>query len=257
MDDMASAYDGPHTLIINRNDQNLGLAQHLNVASRLCNGDILILAAGDDVSHPRRAATIAQMFAICPTAFAVYSAFHDTTTTAIPSKTVHGVRKSAFEIMFGGGGRGKGATFAYRKTCFEWPRPIPGTILSEDKFLPFRASLLGDVFGLDAELVAYRKPPGRLGKRLKETEKTALKRPEHLEALRHELELACEDGAVSRLRVATLRAILAYRQATVAELRDRPRILRNVLRLLQRLGRNLMRGGLKVLKKRKTVHMAP
>lgn len=257
MTDLAAAYRGPHTLVMNRNAQNLGLAAHLNAAANLCRGDILVLAAGDDVAHPDRTATLVDMFRARPNAFAVFSAFHDTGTRAAARGTIRAARRNAFEIVFNGGGVGKGATYAYRRACFLWPRPIPGAILSEDKFLPFRAALLGDVFEIDAPLVAYRRPPGRLGDRLKSSGQVARKRPEHVAALRRDADLAAAGGTVSAVYAGALKAVLAYRRLTLAELPERPLILRKLLRLSQRLARSLMRGAIAVLKRRDRMVLKP
>lgn len=48
-------YNGPHTIVLNRNENNLGIAKHCNkVLYELANGEILLLAGGDDVSLPER-----------------------------------------------------------------------------------------------------------------------------------------------------------------------------------------------------------
>ncbi|MCB0164570.1 MAG: glycosyltransferase family 2 protein [Anaerolineae bacterium] len=55
MEEMASNYQGPHHIILNRNDKNLGLAGHVNVVFEKARGEIIVLAAGDDISLPERA----------------------------------------------------------------------------------------------------------------------------------------------------------------------------------------------------------
>jgi len=114
IEEFTSAYRGPHKIVTNRNTRNLGLAEHLNIASRLCGDDIIILAAGDDISHPCRASIIAEMFARRPETFAVFSRSHDTTSQAMSCHTITSKRKGPAEITFGGS-IGKGATYAYRK----------------------------------------------------------------------------------------------------------------------------------------------
>lgn len=56
MADMASDYRGPHTVVLNRNQQNLGLGRHYSAVMGLASGDIVELAAGDDISLPWRTA---------------------------------------------------------------------------------------------------------------------------------------------------------------------------------------------------------
>src|SRR5262245_29481692 len=47
-------YSGPHELVLNRNDRNLGISEHVNRITRLARGDLLIASDGDDVSSPIR-----------------------------------------------------------------------------------------------------------------------------------------------------------------------------------------------------------
>lgn len=50
-----SEYNGKHKLILNRNPTNLGLASHVNkILNEVSSGDYVALAAGDDISLPRR-----------------------------------------------------------------------------------------------------------------------------------------------------------------------------------------------------------
>jgi glycosyltransferase involved in cell wall biosynthesis len=54
---MAKSYNGPHRIIVRRNASNSGLASHLNKVIELSAGQIIVLAAGDDISYPTRTAT--------------------------------------------------------------------------------------------------------------------------------------------------------------------------------------------------------
>lgn len=52
--DLTKDYKGPHTLIINRNKQNLGIADHVNHIFSVTTGELVVMAAGDDISLPHR-----------------------------------------------------------------------------------------------------------------------------------------------------------------------------------------------------------
>lgn len=55
IDEFVAAYKGPHKIIVNKNNPNLGIAKHVNkVLYELANGEIVLLAAGDDKSLPNR-----------------------------------------------------------------------------------------------------------------------------------------------------------------------------------------------------------
>jgi glycosyltransferase involved in cell wall biosynthesis len=51
---IAAGYQGPHTLKLNRNSANLGIAAHVNKVFGMASGNIVLLAAGDDISLPSR-----------------------------------------------------------------------------------------------------------------------------------------------------------------------------------------------------------
>lgn len=48
-------YNGPHKIILNRNDKNMGLVPHINKALfELSHGDFIFINGGDDISLPER-----------------------------------------------------------------------------------------------------------------------------------------------------------------------------------------------------------
>ena len=55
---LADAYKGPHKVVLNKNKSNLGLAGNLNCCLELARGDLIVIAAGDDVSCPDRTAKL-------------------------------------------------------------------------------------------------------------------------------------------------------------------------------------------------------
>lgn len=59
MERICSEYKGPHKIILNRNNPNLGLVPHVNrVVMDLSHGELIVIAAGDDVSLPERTVTL-------------------------------------------------------------------------------------------------------------------------------------------------------------------------------------------------------
>ncbi len=54
MEKMAAAYHGPHKVVLNRNLKNLGMGRHYSKIMEMANGEIIVGAAGDDVSLPER-----------------------------------------------------------------------------------------------------------------------------------------------------------------------------------------------------------
>jgi len=54
--EVVSAYSGPHRIVLNRNERNLGISEHLNRIVELSTGELIVAADGDDVSRPERTA---------------------------------------------------------------------------------------------------------------------------------------------------------------------------------------------------------
>ena len=55
-----AGYTGPHRIVLNRNPHNLGIGAHLSFLVGISTGELLFVAAGDDVSLPLRCETVVQ-----------------------------------------------------------------------------------------------------------------------------------------------------------------------------------------------------
>ena len=55
MEEMAASYRGPHTVRARREPSNVGTVQHVMNLARAAGGELLVIAAGDDISYPDRA----------------------------------------------------------------------------------------------------------------------------------------------------------------------------------------------------------
>ena len=69
--EMAAMYDGSHQLKVRRNEVNMGLASHVNVVMQSSRGDIIVVAAGDDISLPDRTSISVECFKMDENATAV------------------------------------------------------------------------------------------------------------------------------------------------------------------------------------------
>lgn len=54
MQELAASYRGPHRVRARRNDGNVGIGEHYNQVIATASGELLVTAAGDDVSTPDR-----------------------------------------------------------------------------------------------------------------------------------------------------------------------------------------------------------
>lgn len=154
-----SGYSGPHHVILNHNPENLGLAGNLAKVHDLSTGDIIVAAAGDDLSEPQRCQRIIETFVEeDPLLLCSYVKVIDPA-----GQPVSGNFRTA--LFYGDGwtlkqvARSKslyiGATGAWHRSLHAGFGPMaPGTY--EDLVLGFRAALHGRVAVIHEELVSYR-----------------------------------------------------------------------------------------------------
>jgi len=152
-------YAGPHSVILRRSERNRGILGHINDVANELSGDIVVMAAGDDISLPHRVERLMDVFRARPAAFSVCSDIAVIGETVPPGHvpSTHAEKVSIYETVMAGGGVGLGAAYAYRKECFFWPENLPEHLYSEDRILPLRAALLGECLVFPDKLVLYRK----------------------------------------------------------------------------------------------------
>jgi len=166
MEQMAAMYRGPHTIILNRNDKNIGIGSQLNAIFQKSRGELIILANGDDISHADRVdRTVAAWLASRRKAHAITTDLatmdqngqtlsKNITTDTIFRNLEDGVRK-----RFGGVGA---ASLALSRDVFERFGHLMPTLILEDNALFLRAALLGERVHLREPLVTYRIHPGNI-----------------------------------------------------------------------------------------------
>ena len=200
----AAGYSGHHKVKLNRNEVNLGIGGQVRKIASLASGEIIVLAGGDDVSKPERVEVLARAFSEHSNAMAVFSDFEEIVEH---EQLVPGKKNRRDEgpvqlesLIAGGGGVGTGATYAYRRQCFFWPDEFPDRLVSEDRILPLRAGLLGEVRYISRPLVAYRRTDQSVGQALQKTRKLAKFRLDHLEILGAHLDYAYQNGVLHKGR---------------------------------------------------------
>ena len=72
MQEMAAAYEGPHEVRVRRSRYNVGIIDHVLSVAREAQGELLLVAAGDDISYHDRASKITDAWS-SESAAAVYS----------------------------------------------------------------------------------------------------------------------------------------------------------------------------------------
>ena len=161
MRDLVAGYQGPHQIRLNRNDANLGLVGNLNRVFDLASGDIIIYAAGDDISMPNRCKKLIDLFESTD-ALLAHSAVQaiDTEGNSIPhaldfnrgalTKT-HEPRLVVTELF-----QYLGASGAFHTELLRKYGRFTDPMLYEDVVLGFRAALEGKVGFIKEKLVYFR-----------------------------------------------------------------------------------------------------
>lgn len=159
---LTASYSGPHRLRVHRQPRNLGLVGNVMSAAALCEGDLIIGAAGDDRSHPQRAErlTHAWVEAGSPTAALAYSDVRPIDAAGAPVQDwPERVARPPWSLKRLVEGRGGpiGAASAFTPRLLLSPGPLDHSVRHEDRVLPFRALLLGGkILFVDEPLVDYR-----------------------------------------------------------------------------------------------------
>ncbi len=159
MQEMAAAYEGPHIIILNRNEKNLGLVGHINRVMEMVNGELIVVAAGDDVSLPHRTARLVQAYLESgKKAYSLHSSVqkidvdgHDLEVIHAYSPkrfTPHHLAERTISVI--------GNSHAWHRSCFDMFGPIDKRVIQEDVIIPFRAALLGEVHSVPDILVLRR-----------------------------------------------------------------------------------------------------
>jgi glycosyltransferase involved in cell wall biosynthesis len=161
---IAANYTGPHKLVLNFNESNLGIGAHVNKVFQLARGQLLVLAAGDDVSagnrvermvaawlrHGRRPSAI-YCEANAIDALGQPCGHFDTALAGIarlPERLISYSNRRKLLLL--------GACAAYTPQVQAAFGPLDPRLGVEDIPLTVRASLLGGVECIDERLVDYR-----------------------------------------------------------------------------------------------------
>lgn len=176
MAQMAAEYTGPHQVRFIANPENQGIVRHVFARGREARGDIVVIAAGDDISVPERTAALVEIFQRNPEALAVTSGYDVIDQDGLlleenrggnvwgraagaTSTYVAGVPVTDYVEI-------QGSTASYRRSLFDTELPPGKLLFSEDNLLNFLAYLRGGrVIESGASLVKYRRHAAALGNR--------------------------------------------------------------------------------------------
>lgn len=161
IEEMTIAYRGPHKVTCSRNSNNLGIAEHVNKINSLANGELIVVAAGDDISIPQRVEIIWDAY-LNSNRQSHY--FYSVVQKIDESGQILGLAHSPGAVN----ARSKlrtalspyplaiGAGQAWTKKLVNNFHPILSNVWAEDQIFGFRGRLMGEVGFVDRALVNYR-----------------------------------------------------------------------------------------------------
>ena len=164
MQEMAARYRGPHTIVLNRNERNLGTGGHINRVMKLSRGEIVVIAAGDDVSVPERTEKTYEAFRNgggSVKSFFSNAVLIDESGSGdqlefdeLPGKEQfllrNIVRSGPFGIV-------AGSSHAWTRDVFTAFGPLRTPLSVEDSAIAFRSALLGRIVYSPDALVKHRR----------------------------------------------------------------------------------------------------
>ncbi len=165
MRQMAGEYRGPHQIRLNRNPLNLGIGGHVNRLMELARGELIVVAAGDDISLPNRVEQCWQAYRDSGgTAMSIYSGLilideNERQQGTVQRPLPPGINDLACRIADIGV---CGCSHCWHRSVFDIFGPMIQETVYEDKAIPFRSILLGRILYLDEPLVLYRRHTGNI-----------------------------------------------------------------------------------------------
>jgi glycosyltransferase involved in cell wall biosynthesis len=166
--EVAAAYQGPHTVRLNRNEKNLGICGNVNRWMDLARGELVLAAAGDDISLPTRAEVTYEAWekfdrrptSICSSYTTISGdgtelgpgGFRGDPNDKRPLKLLEG---DLFEYLSSRKPAVCGCSHAWSPALFKYFGPLKSDL--EDTVLSFRSHAIGQILYIQQPLVKYRR----------------------------------------------------------------------------------------------------
>lgn len=158
---LAQAYSGPHQVRARRNPSNLGIGAHYNVLVAEARGQLLITAAGDDISLSHRAAQLL-------TAWDAHAQRPDLLASHLIDMTHGGELGNVIQVDdladwpdVDAWARQRpyvvGAGHAFTRRLWDRFGPLAPEVVYEDQVITLRALLMGGGITVPEPLVQYRR----------------------------------------------------------------------------------------------------
>lgn len=161
LQEAAAAYRGPHRVCARRNAENLGIGAHYNELLAVSHGQLLVSAAGDDISEPDR---VRRLLAAWDGTDGRADLMASHVVDLDGDGQSHGLVRVDDLSVYGGpqdwASRRPyiiGAGHAFTRRMMERFGPMSRDVFYEDQVMVFRAIASGGAVTVDAPLVRYRR----------------------------------------------------------------------------------------------------
>lgn len=165
---LASEYTGPHKIVLNRNQVNMGISQHMSKAYiDLADGEIIIAAHGDDISVPERTEKSVEFLLSHPQVNAISGGLVviDSDGNVLEEQSKNTVVKETHYYDYSNAKKGMSnipaPSRAFYKSVMTEFGYLSKDCPTEDELICFRAQIMGGVNAfLPDVFVKYRKHAG-------------------------------------------------------------------------------------------------
>lgn len=160
MQEMAAAYTGPHRVCLNRNPTNRHIGGHINRLMELAEGDLVVIAAGDDISAAERAQknfdawNSAGRPHLCSIFAGVKEFGRGAPERILPAKREVWIGHP--EYLFPDFAGFNGSSHAWTKATFDLFGSLSDGVVNEDGAIVFRNRLEGALVFVEEPLVLHR-----------------------------------------------------------------------------------------------------
>jgi glycosyltransferase involved in cell wall biosynthesis len=158
---VAQRYSGPHTLLVHRNATNQGIGANLSQAVLRSSGELIVIAAGDDISVPTRCEVLAKAWVASEQRLDLLAS---SLVDMDEAGGLHGtLQPSPLQALktpddwLAHRPYVVGAAQAWTRRLFDRFGPLPTGVVAEDLVMVFRAIAEGGALTVPEVLVQYRR----------------------------------------------------------------------------------------------------
>jgi glycosyltransferase involved in cell wall biosynthesis len=183
---LVRSYKGKHTIRINQNPKNLGLAGNYNKAVSMTEANIIVCAAGDDICFKNKVTLLTNPIFESTSVIATHSSVIRIDTQGkelgIMNQTddlsdLKGIIKNGYSVI--------SQAHAFRKSVFDHFGPFSEEITNEGKIFSFRELCLGEIVFVEEPTMLYRMGSGVSTYQGKDVDKITLSEPRKIVSWRY------------------------------------------------------------------------